>query len=408
MISIILCAAVLFSGCSLSLPFGGGKKTPQTKPGSIWKSADGGSVFEPKIILELPPSENNSENEKNKKAATPPMITAADILAITFHPLDSNIVYIGTVDDGIFKTTNGGESWKNIKFPPQKINSFILDRIDPDRKMLAAGILYGVGKIFRTDDRGENWKEVYSEPGTGTAITSLFQHKTDTNVIFAGTSGGTVIKSTDGGNTWKNVGQKIDGSVTDLSFDAALKFSVYSLSYGRKMFYSKDGGSNWIDWEDEKRKELDDLAKKEQKLRSDDKQKEADHLKKTIESVRQRNLDEKMPDGIVSLVASPFVSGAVYAGTQRGQLYKSVDYGKYWKKINIIESASAFPIRMIDLSYANKNEISFIAGKAFYKSQNGGYSWAVTQLNVDRSVSVIAYDPKDSNVIYLGLSKANK
>lgn len=408
-ISVIFSIGVLaLSGCSFALPFGEEKESPLTKQGSIWKSIDGGASFDPKINLDVPLVESSSEKGTDKKAIKPPTITEADILTITFHPNDSNTVYVGTVEDGIFKTTNGGESWKSIKFPPQKIDSFILDRNDPDKRMLAAGVLYEVGKIFRTEDGGENWKEAYSEPGSGTLVTSLSQHGADTNVIFAGTSGGTVIKSTDSGQTWKNIGQKIDGPVTELPFDATLKFSVYALSFNRSMRYSEDGGAKWIDWEAEKKAELQALVKKEQKLRSEKRLDEAERLKKTIAALRQKNTEEKTPSGIVSLVTSQFISGTLYAGTQRGQLYKSLDYGKYWKQINIIESASAFPIRMAAISYANKNELAFIAGEAFYKSLNGGESWAVTQLDVDRPVSVIVYDPQNSNVIYLGLSKVHK
>lgn len=408
MVAITLMGVLVLSGCSLTLPFGSKKQSPQVKQGSIWKSVDGGASFEPKITLELPPIEDSGESDKKKEPVKPPQITATDVLAITFHPNDSNIIYIGTVNDGILKTINGGETWKQIKFPPQKIDSFTLDRNDPDKRMFASGVLYGTGKIFRTDDGGANWKEAYSEPGAGTLVTSMSQHSRDTNVIFAGTSGGTVIKSTDGGETWKNIGEKIDGPVTELPFDATLKFSVYALSYNRNIRYSEDGGKKWIDWEEVKKKEVEDLARKERELRAEKRVAEADRLKKTIEALRKRNVEEKTPNNIISLMASQFISGTVYAGIQRGELYKSIDYGKYWKKINIIESASAFPIRMVAISHANKNELSFIAGKAFYKSLNGGESWAVVQLNVDRLVSVISYDPKDSNIIYLGISKGDK
>ncbi len=399
----LIFAMLVFSGCSLLPTMSGNKSTvttPQTKKGSIWKSVDGGATFEPKIALEAIPPENN-----NQKRATPAKeITTADILAISFNPNDSNVIYAGTKNDGIFKTSNGGDTWTAIKFPPQKIYSFTMDRKDPDKRMFASGALYNIGKIFRTDDGGDNWKEVYSEPGAGTLVTSMSQHNVDTNVIFAGTSGGTVIKSTDGGQTWKNIGQTIDGPVTEIPFDATKKLSVYALSYKKKVYYSSNGGEIWIDWEEKKKEELKTLEDRESELRREKRMGEADSLKNQIEALKKRMQEEKMPQSIISLTASPFVSGVVYAGTQQGTLYRSLDYGKYWKQVNIIESASKFPIRMVATSYANQNELSFVSGTAFYKSLNDGATWAVTQLNVDRPVSVISYNPKDSNMIYLGLS----
>lgn len=400
----LILATLVFSSCSPFPSIGGNKSnitTPQTKKGSIWKSVDGGASFEPKITLEAPSPENN-----DKKGTTGTKeITTADILAISFNPNDSNIIYAGTKNDGIFKTSNGGDTWEAIKFPPQKIYSFSMDRKDPDKRMFASGSSYNIGKIFRTDDGGDNWREVYSEPGTGTLVTSMSQHSIDTNVIFAGTSGGTVIKSTDGGQTWRNIGQQIDGPVTEIPFDATKKLSVYALSYKKKVYYSSNGGEVWIDWEEKKKEELKALEDRERELRRKNNSGEADKLKNQIEALKKKMQEEKMPQNIVSLTASPFVSGVVYAGTQNGTLYHSLDYGKYWKQVNIIESASKFPIRMVATSYANKNELSFISGTAFYKSLNDGATWAVTQLNVDRSVSVISYNPKDSNMIYLGLSE---
>ena len=402
--SIILCIALvgmlILSGCSFG-PFKSKEKSPLVKQGSIWKSGDGGSSFEPKITLEAPPAEENTDED----VVVPAEIISADILDITFHPDNSSVIYTGTVNDGIFKTVNGGETWKHIDFPPQKIYSFTLDRNDPDNRMFASGVLYGTGKIFRTEDGGANWKEAYSEPGSSTTVTSLSQHNSDTNVIFAGTSEGTVIKSTDAGQTWKNIGQKIDGPVTAMPFDAEKSFSLYALLFKKKVYYSEDGGENWIDWEEKKKEEMKELLDRESKLRKDERTDEADKLKKTIDAIKKRNEEEKMPGRIVSVTTSPFISGTVYAGTQDGRLYESLDYGKYWNEVNIIESANAFPIRMVTVSYSNKNEISFISGRAFYKSLNGGESWAVVHLNVDRPVSVISYDPNDSNVIYLGLSK---
>jgi len=407
-ILVILTGVVFFSGCSISSLMGKKKPAtpPQVKKGSIWKSVDGGTTFAPKITLEAPPVTTDvAANEKEKAAVKPPEITSADILTITFHPKDSNIIYVGTVNNGIFKTVNGGELWKYIKFPPQKIDSFTLDRNDPDKRMFASGVLGGVGKVFRTEDGGENWKEAYSEPGQKTQVTSLSQHFKDTNVIFAGTSGGTVIKSTDGGQTWKNIGQTIDGPVTEIPFDATKKLTVYALSYGKKMYYSSNGGEKWIEWEVVKKEEIKALKDKESKLRKEKNVGAADNLKKYIDTLEEKNRKEAMPSGIISLTASPFISGTLYAGTKNGQFHRSVDYGKYWKKINIIESASKFPIRMVTVSYSNKNELAFVSGMAFYKSLNGGETWAVTQIDADRPVSVISYDPKDSKVLYLGIGR---
>jgi photosystem II stability/assembly factor-like uncharacterized protein len=111
-----------------------------------------------------------------------------------------------------------------------------------------------------------------------------------------------------------------------------------------------------------------------------------------------------MPSGIVSIAPDPAVSGTLYAGTNAG-LFRSTDYGKYWYELNIIESAKQFPIRSIAVNPKNPKEVVFVSGKAFYKSTNGGETWAITSLSVDRDASFVAYDPFDPKYLLIGLRK---
>lgn len=388
--------ALILSGCSLTpqiqkaapeetdLP--GGLSATIGK-GSIWKSDDGGGTF-----------------FSQSKIDEATRIEKADILSIAYHPSKPASVFVGTVDNGIFSTDNGGDTWKQIVFPPKKIYSFIPDKNDPDRRMFASGVLGEQGKMFRTDDGGENWRDVYSEPGKGTFVSALSQHFADRNVIFAGTSAGTVVKSVDGGDTWKNIGNKIDGTVADIAFDANQRMVTYLLAAGKKLYYSPDGGARWLDWEEEKRKEVQAIQDAASKLSAKGDQKGAEKKRKQAQELSERNQKNKMPQGIVSIAPDPTVSGTIYAGTGSG-LFRSPDRGKYWYEINIIESAKKFPIRSIAVNPKNPKEVVFVSGRAFYKSVNGGETWAITSLSVDRDASFVAYDPFDAKYLLIGLRK---
>lgn len=388
-------AAVFLSGCSLptvekskqspaatEVPGGFSAKIER---GSLWKTSDSGQTFEVKSQVD--------ETTRIEKA---------DILSIAYHPKKPATIYVSTVDNGILKTEDGGDRWEQIPFPPKRIYSFILDRNDPDNRMFASGVLGEWSKIFRTEDGGGNWTEVYTEPGQKTFISALSQHFRDMNVIFAGTSAGTVVKSTDGGNTWKNIGNKLDGAVADIAFDAQKPLVTYLLMLGKKLYYSPDSGKNWLDWEEEKKKEVETLQDRASELSKDDKQSRADAVRKQAQDLSKRNQENRMPQGIISIAVDPTRSGTIYAGTNKG-LYRSTDYGKYWYELNIIESAKKFPIRSIAVDPKNSQEIVFVAGKAFYRSVNGGDTWSVTGLNVDRDASFVSYDPFDSKYLFLGL-----
>ena len=374
-IGLVLFGGLILSGCSLSsigTPVVTNQVSPNGVPlaniqkGSIWKSADAGQSFAPQSKVD----------EKNQ-------ITAANVLALSFDPSNTKTLYAGTVDNGIFKTENGAETWTPIVFPPKKIYSFFVDR-SRTQVMFASGVLGNHGKIYRTEDGGITWKDVYTEPGDNIVVTAIAQHPRDNNVIFAGTSGGTVVKSTDAGTTWHNVGNKVDGPVLDILFDAKLGFSVYLLVHDVKMYYSSDGGENWQDWETVK------LA-------------EEASSKLTSDQVKERQL-RIAPTKMIALSTSPNASGVVYAANIGG-LYKSTDFGKFWDKVNIIESASKFPIRSIALHPTDPHELSFVSGAVFYKTVDAGKNWLVPPLNIDRAVSVVTYDPLDSKNIYIALRK---
>lgn len=384
---------VALSGCSLlqqkntSSVDTGGPFSQIIEKGSLWKTSDSGKTFQVKSQID----------EKT-------LISAADILSITYHPKKQAIIYVSSVDNGIFKTEDGGEKWEPINFPPKRIYSFILDKNDPDNRMFASGVVGEWGKIFRTDDGGKNWQDVYTEPGQKTVVTSLSQHFRDTNVIFAGTSDGTVIKSVDGGNTWKNVGNKVDGVVADIVFDASKSFVTYLMILNSKVYYSSDGGVTWIDWEEKKQEEIKTLQESAMKASLEQNIKEAERLQQQAQDLSKRNEKNKMPEGIVSIASDPLLSGVIYAGTNAG-LFRSSDYGKYWDEVNIIESAKKFPIRSIAINPGNSREIVFVAGKAFYKSMDNGETWAVAGLSVDREASFVSYDPFDSKYLFVGLRK---
>ncbi len=359
--------------------------TQAVRKGSIWKSEDGGASFVPQLLA----------------AGNAP--ETADILTFTFHPTVPGFVILGTAANGLFKTENGGSTWASIVFPPKNIYSFILDKNRPDNRMFASGVSSGYGKVFRTDDGGANWRAVYTEPGQSSLITALAQHPRTPTIIFAGTNSGTLVKSSDGGETWKNIGNVIKGSIADITFDSGRTAIMYLFSQG-KLYYSADNGTSWVNWEEQKKKEVEDLKDLAADLSRNGRKAEANALKDEAAALTDRNKTDKAPSGVAVFVPDPKQSGVIYAGTSEG-LFRSVSSGKYWSELNIIESAKKFTISSIAVNPNNSNEIVFVAGKAFYKTLNRGETWSVTPLESDRDASFVAYDPSNPQKIFIGLSK---
>lgn len=116
---------------------------------------------------------------------------------------DDNTAFVATSGDGVYRTTNQGDSWV------KKISG--LDRLDihllsvssnysTDGRVLAAA---ESGGVWRSEDGGEQWSMVLSE---GTVITAFTEHvNSDGATIVAGDADGNVWRSTDGGRLWEIV-----------------------------------------------------------------------------------------------------------------------------------------------------------------------------------------------------------
>jgi photosystem II stability/assembly factor-like uncharacterized protein len=112
----------------------------------------------------------------------------------------------GTEDDGIFKSSDGGKSWKKVNngLPSLTIYSIAFDPKN-DKIIYCGGFKTGV---CRSDNGGESWK--CSENGLEgfNTIHSISIHPDDPKFIVAGTIDGGVFISTDAGKTWKHSGLK--------------------------------------------------------------------------------------------------------------------------------------------------------------------------------------------------------
>lgn len=370
---------VMLSGCSLVPQIGNQNADPnaprnpfQAKavPGALWRSIDGGQTFEPKITVD----------EKRR-------ITSANVLDISFLLRDSSgdpnprrapSVFVGTVDNGIFRSDDSGEIWQPREFPPQKVYRFLADAANPDR-MFATGIIGGFAKVFRTKDGGATWQDVYTEPGAGTVLLSLAQSRRNLEEIFVGTSAGTVVRSLDGGETWKNIGAGIDGPITEIVYDASIAGRLYALAHEKRVYRSDDGGLTWYD--------------------------PLTAAQALAAGAATPTVPKVAPSGMIAMVADPYRAGTLYLGTSKSGIFRTTDGGTNWDKLNIIESAEKFPVRAIAVNPKNSDELSFVAGRTYYKSTNGGDTWSVVPLDIERDVSVLAYDPFDPTIIYLGLRK---
>ena len=334
-------AVFLLSGCSLP-----GGNSPDI--GSVLKTTDGGQTWEPKVKV----------NEKQT-------ISAVDVLSMAIDSNDSQKAYVGTEKGGLFVTKNGGENWEKLNFPTTKIYGLAVDRFNP-QILYATGVWQKRGKIYKSENGGADWGEIYTEPAEGTVVSSLEISKSGSQLLYAGTSDGMVMKTSDGGKSWKNL-YKAKGPIIDISFDSGSDNTAYFAVFNKGILRTKNGGASF-----------DDLTKGLQEATS--------------------------TSQVFSLAIDPGMPGVFYAGLDKG-FVKGINFGDQWEKINILESSKKFPIRAVAVNPQNPNEIIYAGAQALYKSIDGGVQWSTFQLDTSRAVQIIKYDPLNPGIIYLGLRK---
>ena len=226
--------------------------------GGVFKTTDGGSNWTPM-------------SDKDFKTG--------DVGAIGVAESDPNVVYAGMGEapirgnvshgDGVYKSTDGGKTWKNVGLK----NTYQISRVrvhpkNPDLVYVAAlGHVWGPNAdrgIFRSKDGGKTWEKVlFISEKTGAS--DLCMDPSNPRILYAafwqvyrkpwtlesgGPEGG-IWKSSDGGDTWKKLaGGLPEGIVGNIgvAVSPARSDRVWAVVESKDkggVYRSEDGGTKW-------------------------------------------------------------------------------------------------------------------------------------------------------------------
>ncbi len=130
-------------------------------------------------------------------------LSVGHVRTIAQNPADARMLAVGTEDNGIFISRNGGEWWTKAEAGLEETTFYCVsfDPIHPDT-MYAGGWATG---IYRSVDGGQSWAR---SPGCLPLLTvhAIAADPTDDRRVFAGTIGSGVYRSDDAGTTWRHIG----------------------------------------------------------------------------------------------------------------------------------------------------------------------------------------------------------
>ena len=226
--------------------------------GGVWKTIDGGS---------------NWKNISDK-------YFGGSIGCVAVAPSDNTVLYAGEGEStlrgnvsegfGIWRSDDAGRNWRNLGLKDTRhIIRIIIHPKNPDIVWVAAiGHLFGSNQergIFKSTDAGKTWKKVlYVNDQTG--CSDLVMEPGNPAVLYAGSwriqrtpyslesggEGGGIWKSTDGGDTWKNISKNkgLPGGlwgIVGVTVCPSNTDRVYALVENPSggLFVSNDGGDSW-------------------------------------------------------------------------------------------------------------------------------------------------------------------
>ena len=234
--------------------------------GGVWKSQDGGTTFKPVFDK----------------------LAVQSIGAIAIDPSNPKIVWVGTgeswmrnsvsVGDGIYKSSDGGESWTNMGLPESEHITRIV--VHPGKSDVVYACVPGRlwsdsadRGVYRTTDGGKTWSLVLKGSNLSTGCSGLTIDSKNPDVLFAGmwdfrrkgwtfrsggdgpasASGSGLFRSEDGGTSWKELAAGQTGlpakpwgrvEVVAAPSDGRVVYALVESTVSA-LFRSSDGGKTW-------------------------------------------------------------------------------------------------------------------------------------------------------------------
>ncbi|HVH76541.1 MAG TPA: hypothetical protein VM755_16615 [Stellaceae bacterium] len=328
----------------------------------------------------------------------PATAVSGRVNAIAINPSNPSIVYIGAADGGVWKTKDGGTHWSPLTDGQCSLamGALAIDPVKPSIVYAGTGeenfsldSYYGCG-VLRSTDGGRSWTQLgastFVTASGGATISRLLidprtaGSTTRTTLLVASDSG--VYRSIDSGADWQKT---LPGTATDAVRDPSAPATVYAAlgnifgDPANGVYKSLDGGQTWT------------------------------------------QLGSGLPKtnvGRISLAIAPSSHLRLYAAVQNAStsalhgLFRSTDGGAHWTKL--LKSVAACAKQCwydmyLEVDPRNANTLYF-GGTDLYKSTDGGRNftdlggYVATQHGdgIHPDQHTLAFDPSNPKLVYIG------
>ena len=361
----------------------------------IFRSVDGGKTFEKILYVDENTGGDDVEIDPNN-----PDILFATLWQSREGPWE-NGEWAGT-KGGIFKSTDGGDTWKKLSkdFPEDMVQAHIA--IAPSSSNIIYAAIgttesndYGTGKgmgIFRSENGGEDWQKI-SEDGRpearigGGDVPEIAVDPKNPEVVYSTSIA--VWKSVDGARTWKAIRGAPGGDDYQNIWINPLDTRIMLITGDQGAIITVNGGDSWSSWYNQSTAQLYHVS--------------ADNaFPYNVYSGQQESgsvgISSRGSDGQITFRDWHPVGAEEYGYVAPDPLNSNIIYGgkisRYNKLTGQAQNITPQPVRNGEYRYVRTEPVIFspvdpktlyFAGNVLFKTQNGGDSWKVISPDLSRA-----------------------
>lgn len=338
---------------------------------------------------------------------TPGTVTAASgrLNSIAIDPTNPNVIYVGGAQGGVWKTVNGGASWVPLTDSQCSLamGSIAIDQKNTSIIYAGTGELnnsgdsyYGCG-VLRSTDGGSTWTQlgasIFDTNTGGSRISKIIIDKATagsatTTVVFAATSGG-LYRSTDSGASWTPVIVGTSSDILQDPTDPTIMYAAVGAFRGSStlagvaangIYKSTNAGVNWTML--------------------------AGSALPTTNIGRINLAVSTVPAGTVYAAIQDALDNAGADGALLG-LFVSIDAGATWARQSATGPAmcgtgdQCWYDMVIAVDPTNAQNVYF-GGFSFYRSTNGGANFTDVGTSIHVDHHAIAFDPTSPTTVFAG------
>ncbi|MDP2631665.1 MAG: hypothetical protein Q8P30_02770 [Candidatus Uhrbacteria bacterium] len=290
-------------------------------------------------------------------------IGGVNVISIEIDPTDDATIYIGTTGNGMFFSYDNGVSWQRPGDADVREGAVLDIEVDP-RNICTLYALKS-DRILKSYTCSREFSSVYIETRSDELLTAFALDWFNPDIMWAGTSAGDILKSTDAGDNWSNVGEA-GNDVSAIMISNADSRVVLVGTETRGMVRTDDSGETWVEFEDSLKKEF------------------------------------KASDDVYGF-AQTENGDTILMNTKYGLLVSNDD-GETWDGVPLVTSPGDVRIWGFAVDAKDGNTIYYGTGSIMYSTTSGGSSWSTEELPSSKAPYAMQAHPTNTDRIYTGFA----